>query len=233
MAFGRLGALGRGYGRMGGGGVVSNDPLVTLSSTSIEWDAEAGDLIGTLGVANQPDDWGTTTFSITSDPDNKLQLDGGDNTLLEVEATVDYDTASSHPGQITATPSGPYDPITRNFTFPVIAYVPDVFGVGDWSVAGDDEEAAVTIDSLPADNGTDITDIEYRVDGGSWVSSGGVVSFSITGLTNGVEYDVQLRAVNATSNGPASDTKQVTPAAAAGSSLDFSDPDNSQFIPMV
>jgi hypothetical protein len=96
------------------------------------------------------------------------------------------------------------------------ATVPDAFEAGDWSIAAGDEEADVTISSLPDDGGDTITDVEYRLDGGSWVSSGGTTSFTISGLTNDQEYDVELRAVNSVGAGAASDTKQVTPEAAGG-----------------
>ena len=93
------------------------------------------------------------------------------------------------------------------------ATAPEAFAVEDWSVAPGDEEAAVTIHALPDDGGTMITDIEYRLDGGSWVSSGGTSSFVISGLTNDQEYDVGLRAVNSVGAGAVSDTKSVTPEA--------------------
>lgn len=88
---------------------------------------------------------------------------------------------------------------------------PDAFAIGDWSIAPGSSLASVTISSLPNDNGSAITDVEYAVDGGAWVSSGGTGSFDITGLANGVEVSVQLRAVNAGGAGDASDTKNVTP----------------------
>ena len=88
---------------------------------------------------------------------------------------------------------------------------PSAFGTGDWSIAAGDEEADVTITRLPASGGPSITRVEYRLDGGPWVASAGTVSFTITGLTNDQEYDVELRAVNGTGNGAVSDTKQVTP----------------------
>jgi hypothetical protein len=100
--------------------------------------------------------------------------------------------------------------VADSFTTDAFA-VPDAFEVGDWSVAAGDEEADVTISSLPAANGATITDVEYRLDGGSWVSSGGTISFTITGLTNDQEYDVELRAVNSVGNGAVSDVKSVTP----------------------
>lgn len=91
------------------------------------------------------------------------------------------------------------------------ASVPDAFEAEDWSIVPGDEEADVTISDLPDDGGDTITDIEYRLDGGSWVSSGGTLSFTISGLTNDQEYDVELRAVNSVGAGEAGDTKSVTP----------------------
>lgn len=189
--------------------VGGNDPLIRLSSTSVAYDALVGDLVGTLSVSNPS---GSYTFSITADPDTKFVLDGGDDTLLELEATVDYDVATSHSVTIEAD-NGVDTPLTRTFTITVAAVVPDAFELADWDLDTGDTEADVTINSLPADGGTNITDIEYRIDGGSWVSAGGTTSFTITGLTNDVEYDVELRAVNAIGASAASDLKSVTPSA--------------------
>jgi hypothetical protein len=87
------------------------------------------------------------------------------------------------------------------------ATAPEAFGSGDWSIAPGDTIATVTITNLPVST----TDIEYRIDGGAWTSSAGIVSFVISGLTNAVEYDVELRAVNSAGNSAASDLKSVTP----------------------
>lgn len=89
--------------------------------------------------------------------------------------------------------------------------VPEAFHAGDWSLAPGDEEAHVTIHALPNDGGAAISDIEYRIDGGTWTSSGGTTDFTLTSLTNDQEYDVDLRAVNSVGPGAASDTKSITP----------------------
>ena len=48
-----------------------------------------------------------------------------------------------------------------------------------------------------SDGGSAITATEYRLDGGPWTSTGSLSSpFSITGLTNGVEYVVEVRLVS-------------------------------------
>lgn len=91
--------------------------------------------------------------------------------------------------------------------------VPDAFSAGNWSVS--DAEIGgrldVAISSLPQNNFATITDVQYRLDGGTWTSSGGIVGFSITGLTDGVEGDLELRAVNAQGNSATSDLKSATP----------------------
>ncbi len=94
----------------------------------------------------------------------------------------------------------------------VLAVAPQGFEIGDWYVTRGNALAVVTISALPGDGGAQITDVAYRVDGGSWISSGGTGSFNITGLTNGVECSIQLRAINVAGAGDASDTKAVTPA---------------------
>jgi hypothetical protein len=100
--------------RIAGGNVV-NDPSIQLSSTSIAENASVGDLVGTLSVSNPS---GSYTFSITVDPDSKFVLDVGDNTRLELEATLDYETATSHSVTIEAD-NGVDTPISRVFTITV------------------------------------------------------------------------------------------------------------------
>lgn len=111
--------------------------------------------------------------------------------------------------------AGIADETTWNFT--TSATAPAAFAIGDWSIAAGDTEAEVTISSLPDDGGDTITDIEYRVDGGSAVSSGtsDTTGFTITSLTNDVEVDVEIRAVNSVGAGDWSDVKAVTPTAAS------------------
>lgn len=108
--------------------------------------------------------------------------------------------------------AGVIDFANQTFTDPRGLLGPDAFGDSDWSLTAGDTEIDVTITSLPT--GTD--DIEYRVDGGTWTSSGGTVSFTITGLTNGTEYDIEIRPVDAEGDhGAGSSIKSATPAAAA------------------
>jgi hypothetical protein len=92
---------------------------------------------------------------------------------------------------------------------------PDAFEAGDWTAVGNmaGGTVVVTIGALPADNGSAITDLEYRVDAGSWVSFGAATtgSYNITGLDNWTEVDIEIRAVSAGGAGAASDLKAATP----------------------
>ena len=123
-------------------------------------------------------------------------------------------------------PAGYFDSTDKGvFTVDITLWisVPAQFEAADWSVADDGTrgDITITITTLPNDHGSTLTDLEYQIDGGSWVSLGGatVGDYSVSGLTNDVEVDVAIRAVSAAGNGPASDTKAVTPT--GGSVMEF------------
>lgn len=88
------------------------------------------------------------------------------------------------------------------------------FVIGDWTLTNPatDGDLTVTITTLPTTT-EPISDIEYRVDGGSWISSGvaTTTSFIISGLTNTVSYAVEIQAVNRFGASAISDTKNATP----------------------
>ena len=67
--------------------------------------------------------------------------------------------------------------------------------------------------SAPASNGgSTITGYQYRLDGGAWKNTAGTTSpKTITGLTNGTAYDVELRAVNSVGGGTPSEVATGTP----------------------
>lgn len=68
--------------------------------------------------------------------------------------------------------------------------------------------------SAGATNGSPITDYKYALNSGTYVSAGTTSSpIIVTGLTNGVSYSVQLRAVNAAGDGAESNAISGTPAA--------------------
>ena len=77
-------------------------------------------------------------------------------------------------------------------------------------------QATIAFTAPASDGGAAITDYEYQIDSGSWVSAGTTTSpLTITGLTNGTTYSVKLRAVNSAGAGAASSPVNVTPAASS------------------
>lgn len=97
---------------------------------------------------------------------------------------------------------------------------PTFIADADWAAApAGPGEIDVTVDALPDDGGSALTEIEYTVDGGStWLTltlAPAVDIFTITGLTGGDTYpEVALRFVNANGTGPRSAFKSATAGAA-------------------
>lgn len=93
---------------------------------------------------------------------------------------------------------------------------PSAFTPEMWSLSSSGSDSiTVTINNLPASNGATITDIEYSLNSGSWVSSEGISTFIINDLTPNTEYTVELRAVNSEGAGAAGDSKAAVTDAAA------------------
>jgi len=136
---------------------------------------------------------------------------GGDTVLSEgdvvslVSETVTDDEANERVFAYTATSTVPEEPAT----------VPAAFTEGMWSI---DAEGDVTISSLPDDGGSDITDVEYRVNEGSPVSFGETTTGTYS-TTAEEGDDVQIRTVNAEGEADWSDTK-VVPSASPWAEFD-------------
>lgn len=82
------------------------------------------------------------------------------------------------------------------------------------SIVTGDEQLSVSFTSGD-DGGSPITDYEYSLNGGSFVSAGTTTSpLVITGLTNGTSYDVIIRPVNINGSGASSATVTATPSSA-------------------
>lgn len=73
-----------------------------------------------------------------------------------------------------------------------------------------DAQASVAFAAPSNTGGSAVTDYEYQLNGGNWVSAGATASpIVITGLTTGTSYDIALRAVNAAGEGAASASVSV------------------------
>ena len=108
----------------------------------------------------------------------------------------------------------------------VAPVAPAAFGSGDWNVVdkpslnGDTLTLSYTI--LPSDGGSPITDVQYQINTGSWVSIGttpGSWDIIVPALASA---DIKLRAVNTVDNGATSSkTKTPTQIAAATTTAYF------------
>jgi hypothetical protein len=98
--------------------------------------------------------------------------------------------------------SGPVAPVTA----PVIT-----------SATGESTAISVTFTPPSDDGSSPILDYQYRLDGGDWVTVtvSGATQFTISGLTNGTEYLVEIRARNALGFSPISNSLAATPAGQA------------------
>lgn len=96
---------------------------------------------------------------------------------------------------------------------------PNAFTAEQWSVvdAETSGDITVTVDELPDDNNSTITDMQYSISNGDWVSFGAAVAddYTISGLEDDVAVTIRLRVINAVGTSPVSDSKLVTPTAGA------------------
>ena len=109
-------------------------------------------------------------------------------------------------------------PLSAIKTFVLAASAPAAFTAGQWTATAGIGSIELNITALPDNGGSALTSLQYSLDGGSPVTlSGGATTGirTITGLTGGTPYGVQIRAVNAVGEGAWSDTKTRTPTGAA------------------
>jgi hypothetical protein len=98
---------------------------------------------------------------------------------------------------------------------------PAAFTAGQWTAAATATAGQISFDltALPADGGSAITELEYRVNTGAAIAFAGTatgVRVVTAGLTAGVAADLQVRAVNAVGASAWSDIKNRTPLAGSG-----------------
>ena len=81
------------------------------------------------------------------------------------------------------------------------------------TAVGGDGQVVLGWDAPESDGGAAITDYEYRIGGSrTWSSIGSTeTTHTVTGLVNGTEYSFEVRAVNRTGRGRASNRAEATP----------------------
>lgn len=146
----------------------------------------------------------------------QYRLDGGDwvsTGSVAASLTVgDLDTGTAYDLQIRAVSTAGPGTATGTIAF-VTAGIPDAVEIESIELA----DRGLRIDfTLGADGGDPISALEYQLDGGDWVTAPVTAPLVISGLDNGREYTVRMRAVNGAGAGHASDPVDATPATTPG-----------------
>lgn len=86
------------------------------------------------------------------------------------------------------------------------------------SVTANPGDSTVSVSyALAADGGSPVTRVEYSLDGDTWIDTATLAnSFVLTGLANGTEVGVRVRAINAIGTGTASGVVSATPRTVPG-----------------
>lgn len=107
------------------------------------------------------------------------------------------------------------------------AVLPSAFTAPDWSATATAGGIDINVGTMPAAGSGAVTAIRYRVAGGAPVTLAGTGTGvrSLTGLTPGDLYPIQIQQVTAIGESPWSDVKSVTPLAAPTAPAAFTAPD--------
>ena len=165
------------------------------------------------------EDGDTIASGMSADYDQTSNYASSEGTISSVDAavtvngspalftdTVDFEDVVAV--TVTVTDSEANERVFNAGVRTVSALVPDAFTAPDWDVAHDGETVSVNILTLPADGGSAITDLEYRVNAGAAISLGETTTGSYP-ITADDGDDIQVRAVNAVGAGDWSDVKAV------------------------
>jgi hypothetical protein len=130
------------------------------------------------------------------------------------DANVGSNKTLTRTGSYSA-PSTNYTVTQPSLTASINAIVPTVPTIT--GITPGNNQLSVAFTAPSSNGGASISNYEYSTNGGTgWTTPSLAVTSSpllITGLTNGVTYDVQIRAVNSVGSGAATATTQGTPAA--------------------
>ncbi|WP_162933068.1 serine hydrolase [Roseovarius sp. EL26] len=199
-------------------GVVQAEPVPTPLAAGglIDQTFTKDTGVQTYSVSGDFTNAGSGAWSLSVNPDPV-------NITINVSGVISFDTgalAVAAGSSVVATYTNVSGSADSGFSLTietaVVITAPEAFAIGMWELLdpATGGDLSVTISSLPASGGALVTDIEYRLDGGSWVTSGGTGDFTISGLSNGTSVDIELRAVNSVGASTGSDSKAATPTAA-------------------
>lgn len=192
-------------------------------ATAASGNAVSAKSLTITGLTAQNKDWdGTATASVTGTP----AYDGlVNNETFSVTGSVTWAFADANVGTAKplvrtgsyAAPSTNYSVTQPSLSADIIAIVPTAPAIT--GITPGNEQLSVAFTPPSSNGGLSITNYQYSIDNGSnWITPAPAVATSpllITGLTNGITYNVTLRAVHSVGSGAASATVDGTPAALA------------------
>ncbi len=178
-----------------------------------------------LSASNKNYD-GTTTVSVSGTAAYSGLVNSESFTPSDVvtwafpDANVGSNKTLTRTGSYTA-PTTNYSITQPSLTASINAIVPTAPTIT--GITPGNNQLSVAFTAPSSNGGASISNYEYSTNGGTdWTTPSPAVTSSplvITGLTNGVTYDVQIRAVNSVGSGAATATTQGTPAAPVSPTL--------------
>ncbi len=204
--------------------VENTDPTKGITITASYWDTQTSGQAAGVGDGDPTGVQGRTTAQLqapigytgiystwNADLDN---ADGDDNSATETDDFWDFGTSNQYPA-LKADVDGNGTPTWQEFggqRGDVPTYTPPEAPTG--LTAMEPEPTQITFSwTAPSDNGgapitaydlrhietgaADKSDANWTVKEDVWTTGSGPLQYSLTGLTGGTQYDVQVRAVNA------------------------------------
>ena len=195
-----------------GGGEISEVLVVTMPDLP----SAPTDVVASVGD-------GQVSLAFAAGPDNGSDISRYEYSIDEGEWTVASPAIVASPLVITGLTNGvsysvrirAVNAVGEGAASEAVTFIPLTVPSVATDVVATPGDGRVSIAfSVPADSGgSAITNFEYKVDDGSWVALSPAVTVGpivVTGLTNGVSYSVQIRAVNAVGDGVASEAVTFT-----------------------
>jgi predicted RNA-binding protein with TRAM domain len=217
----------------------------TSYSVEVRADNTAGNSVPSAAVSGTPATVpGQPTITTTTRGNATISVSyaeasTGGSPILSYQYSTDagttWQTAASNanPMVITTLSTNGTTPVSNGTEYPV--EIRAVNAVGDSLASSPVEAEPATVPDVPTvtltpgngiitvaasiadDGGSSVTEIDYSLDGASFVSTGTTSSnFTITGLINGTSYTVSVRADNAIGDGEASTPTTATPLTVPG-----------------
>ncbi|MFA9219785.1 MAG: beta strand repeat-containing protein, partial [Sediminibacterium sp.] len=193
---------------------------VNVATVSSAVSAKALTITG-LSAANKNYD-GNTTVSVTGTAAYSGLVNSESFPTVSTSGIVSWVFPSSSVGNYTLTQTNTYTAPSSNYSITqpsltasinaIVPTAPTITGITAGSA-----QLSVVFTAPSSNGGASITNYEYSINNGSSFTAFSpaqtTTSLVISGLTNDITYNVQIRAVNSAGSGAASATVQGTPAA--------------------